>query len=145
MRSIFITFIIFVFSAAVFGQAGKISGTVTLSDDGSVMHQVSIQIAELKRTVFTDKNGYYEFSNVPPGKYTIHAHQEGFNDASQKVEILAGGSETVDIKLSIAGLKEQVTVTASGTEESTFQAIASVSTLDSSQITARGGRAWRCA
>lgn len=137
MRSIFITVIIFVFSAAVFGQAGKISGTVTLSDDGSVMHQVSIQIAELKRTVFTDKNGYYEFSNVPPGKYTIHAHQEGFNDASQKVEILAGGSETVDIKLSIAGLKEQVTVTASGTEESTFQAIASVSTLDSSQITAR--------
>lgn len=137
MKIVSITFLAFLFTVTAFAQTGTISGTVTLSENGSVMHQVSVQIAELKRTTFTDENGRYEFKNIPPGKYTVHAHQEGFNDTTQKADLSAGGSLTVDFKLSISGVKEQVTVTASGTEESTFDAIATVSTLDSSQIISR--------
>ena len=137
MRLASISFLILAFSLAVFAQTGKISGTVTLGSDGSVMHEVSVEITELKRIAITDHQGQYEFIDIPAGRYTVHAHQEGFNEASQKVEVTADGTAVADFALSISGLKEQVTVTASGTEQSTFEAIASVATLDSSQITTR--------
>ena len=137
MKLVSVVLLALAFSISAFAQGGKVSGTVTLGDDGSVMHEVSVEILELKRIAITDHNGYFEFNDIPAGRYTVHAHQEGFNDASQKVEVTVGGTAVADFKLSISGVKEQVTVTASGTEQSTFEAIASVATLDSSQITAR--------
>ena len=131
--------IIFIFAAAAFAQTtgGKISGTVYFGVDNTVLHDVSVQIVELKRNVATDDSGHYEFTNVPPGKYTVLAHQEGFGDSSQKVQVTAATPATADFVLQLAGVKEQVTVTASGTEQSSLEAIASVSTLDSSEITTR--------
>ena len=73
---------------------------------------------------------------MPPGTYTIVAHQEGFSDARKRVQV-AGDPVTADFSLDIAGLKEDVTVTASGSEVSTFEAIATVSTVDSSEIIQR--------
>lgn len=130
--------LILIFSIAGFAQAtGKISGTVYFGGDNTVMHQVSVQIVELKRNVVTDDSGHYEFANVPPGKYTVLAHQEGFGDSSQKIQVNAGTPATVDFVLQIAGVKEQVTVTASGAEQSVFESIASVSTVDSNLISQR--------
>lgn len=137
MKLVSIALLILAFSSALFGQSGKISGTVTLASDGSVMHEVSVEITELKRIAITNHQGQYEFSDIPAGRYTVHAHQEGFNDTSQKVVVTAGETAVADFALSLSGLKEQVTVTATGTEQSTFEAIAAVTTLDSSQITTR--------
>lgn len=133
---------VFVFLAGsflpTFAQSmGKISGTVRLAGETTVLHEVSVQIKELNRTAITDKNGYYEFTHVPSGTYTLIAHQEGFADSTQKVTIVVGGNASVDFQLVLAGLKADVTVTASGAEQSTFEAIVSVSTLNSSEITAR--------
>jgi iron complex outermembrane recepter protein len=137
MKLVSIALIILACTLAAFGQTGKISGTVTLAQDGSVMHGVSVEILELKRTAITNQTGQYEFTDIPAGRYNVHAHQEGFSEASQKVEVTDGGSAVADFALSISGVKEQVTVTASGAEQSTFEAIASVATLDSTQITTR--------
>lgn len=139
MKNLLFAFhLFFIFSAIVSAQTnGKISGTVYLGSDNTVLHQVSIKVVELKLTTVTDTDGVFQFSNVPAGKYTITAHQEGFRDASQKIEVMPGGNITNDFHLQIAGVKEDVTVTASGSEQSTFDAIETVSTVDSSQITAR--------
>lgn len=136
------TFVLFLFLASAFiptfaQSTGKIGGTVRLAGETTVLHEASVQIKELNRTAITDKNGYYEFTNIPSGTYTLIAHQEGFADSTQKVALTVGGSATVDFQLVIAGLKADVTVTASGTEQSTFEAIESVSTLNSSEITSR--------
>lgn len=138
MNRIFIFPLVF-FLAVVscFGQDGKITGTVIYGGDDSVMHGVFVQIVELKRSNVTDDIGVYTFTAVPPGRYTILAHQEGFGDSAKKVEVTASGSLTVDFQLQIAGLKEDVTVTASGTEETAFASIASVSSLGSNEIAAR--------
>ncbi|MFN0278755.1 MAG: TonB-dependent receptor [Pyrinomonadaceae bacterium] len=136
MKTLFFFFLLF--STTIFAQTnGKINGTVRLGNEDTVLHQVSVRIVELKRTAVTDGNGYYEFTNVPPGRYTITAHQEGFADSTQKIDVEVGASVTADFRLVISGLKESVTVTASGSEQSTFEAIGTVSTLNSSQITER--------
>jgi iron complex outermembrane receptor protein len=134
----FISLILLVTSLTTLGQTGgKISGTVRLVGEDTVLHQASVQIVELKRTTATDDNGYFEFTGVPPGRYTIVVHQEGFADSSKKVDIGAGSKVTADFQLQLLGIKENVTVTASGTEQSTFEAIESVSTVISTQITER--------
>src|ERR1051325_145180 len=67
----------FLFSLPAQAQtAGKITGTVYLGNENTVLHQVSVQIVELKLKTITDTAGSYVFANVPPGKYTITAHQE---------------------------------------------------------------------
>jgi iron complex outermembrane receptor protein len=139
MKILFRSFFLFlVLSVSAFAQTGgNISGTVTFGGDKSVIHNVVVRIVELRRTATTDDNGKYEFTNVPPGRYTILAHQEGFGDVTQKVDVSASGNATSDFQLQIAGFKEQVTVTATGEEQSTFESIASVSNVESNTIAER--------
>lgn len=126
----------FVFAQAAAGT-GKISGKVTFGSDNSPLHNASVQIVQTKQTTTADDNGYFEFTGLPAGHYTILVHQEGFSDVTKNVVLTAGASATADFQLQLSGIKEQVTVTASGAEESTFEAIASVSTVDQNKILER--------
>ncbi|HEY0429832.1 MAG TPA: TonB-dependent receptor [Pyrinomonadaceae bacterium] len=136
-----LTALLFVFSTAIFAQTnGKISGKVFYGDNNSPMGGATVQIVQLKQTVVTDENGAYEFANIPAGRYTITAHQEGFGDTSKTVDLAAGAAlAAIDFQIQIAGFKEQVTVTASGTEQSTFEAIQTTSTVDATSILERPG------
>ncbi|MEO7660104.1 MAG: TonB-dependent receptor, partial [Pyrinomonadaceae bacterium] len=129
---------VIIFSVAVLGQAsGTISGTVRVGGGDSVLHDASVQIVELGLKTTTDDSGRFRFTDVPAGNYTILVHQEGFADLSKKISVSASANVTADFALRIAGFRENVTVTASGSEQSTFEAIATVSTVNSSQITER--------
>lgn len=118
-------------------STAKITGTITLAGEDTVLHEVSVQIVELKRSTQTDTTGRYEFTSLPPGRYTLRTHQLGFAEATKTIVLVAGAAANVDFQLQLAGLNEQVTVTASGTEVSTFESIAAVNTLSSSEITQR--------
>jgi iron complex outermembrane recepter protein len=131
-----VTFLFF-FAFVAFAQTGKISGKVTYGNDNTQVHGASVQIVQLKKTVITDDNGNYEFTNVPVGRYTILAHQEGFADVAKTVVLSNGANAAIDFQIQINGIKEEVTVTASGTEQSTFEAIASVNSVDSNKIIER--------
>ncbi|MFN2501453.1 MAG: TonB-dependent receptor [Pyrinomonadaceae bacterium] len=131
-------FFIFLFALSAFAQSsGTITGKVTFADDRSTIHEASIQIVELRRTLTTGDDGSYTFTDVPPGRYTILVHQQGFSDITRTVTVTAGGSTESNFQLSLTGIHETVTVTASGTEQSTFEAIASVSSVDSNTIRQR--------
>ncbi|MFN2481007.1 MAG: TonB-dependent receptor [Pyrinomonadaceae bacterium] len=114
---------------------GTIRGTVRVAADGKVVHNVIITIVQLKRSVQTNEEGVYEITGVAPGSYTVLAHMEGFPDAVEKVTVMAGGTATADIELHLAGLKEEVTVTATGSEQTTFESFQSVTTLDTLRLT----------
>jgi iron complex outermembrane recepter protein len=116
---------------------GTISGKVTYGADNSPLHNASVQIVQLKRTIQTNEDGSFTFENLPPGSYTLLAHQDGFSDITKTIVLTAGASQTADLQLQVAGVKEQVTVTASGAEQSTFESFQSVSTVASDQITQR--------
>jgi iron complex outermembrane receptor protein len=123
---------------SAFAQSnGKVTGTVRLANEDTVIHGATVKITELKLTAVTAADGTYTFNNVPPGHYTLVAHQEGFRDAASTVDVTAAGVVTADLRLAITGVQEQVTVTATGSEIGVGEAISAVTVMDSSQIISR--------
>lgn len=126
---------IFIFAVAAFAQdGGKISGRVTYGNS-SPLHDASVRIIQLQRTATTDDDGKYEITGVPAGRYTILVHIEGFSDATKIVNVTSGTNISLDFALSLDSLKEQVTVTASGTQQSTFDSFQTVNSVGSTRIT----------
>ncbi|HYP25422.1 MAG TPA: TonB-dependent receptor [Blastocatellia bacterium] len=125
--------------AAALGQAsGTLRGTVTMRDNGTPLHNTIVTIVQLKRSVETDEKGNYEFTQVPPGSYSVLAHMEGFPDAVEGAQVSAGGTTSLDIQLKLSGIREEITVTATGSEQSTFEALQTVTTLDSARLVEEG-------
>ena len=125
-------------SFSAFGQAagdgtGTLRGTVTLGDSGKPIHNAIITILQLKRSVDTDDNGSYEFTNLPPGKYDVVAHLDRVPDIVRTVD-LTSGEATVDFKFELTGVREEVTVTATGTEQALSSSIQSVDVLGSIEL-----------
>jgi iron complex outermembrane recepter protein len=110
---------------------GTIKGTISLGDSGKPVHNVLVTILQLKRTVDTDDNGLYEFSNVPPGRYDVLAHLDRVPDVVQTVEVKSGEGATLDFQIQLTGIQEQVTITATGTEQAVSSSIQSVEVLGS--------------
>jgi iron complex outermembrane recepter protein len=133
----FVAILVFTGLSAFAQTTGAISGKVVFGGDKSPLHDVSVKINELNKTAFTDATGNFTFTNIPPGKYTLTAHQEGFANSTTPVTVAAGTPAVANFEMVIRGVNEEVTVSGSGTAESTFESIATVSTLDSTQITAR--------
>ena len=110
---------------------GTLRGTVTLGESGEPIHNVLITILQLKRTVDTDEAGQYEFTDVPPGRYEVVAHLDRVPDVVQTVEIARGGAATADFRIQLSGVREEVTVTATGTEQAVSSSIQSVEVIGS--------------
>ena len=119
---------------ACFAQTtGTVTGKITYANDVA-LHGVTVQVVQTRQSVVTDENGVYQLTNVPVGRYTVLVHQEGFSDATRTVNIEAGSTLTADFRLEIASLQEEVTVTASGSEQSVFDALQSVNSVGSARI-----------
>src|SRR5438874_10016294 len=124
--------LLFFLAAGCFAQTGiqtnTLNGIVTLKESGAAVRNASVTIAELKSTVLTDENGKYQFEHIPPGRYEVIVHLDRVADAVKTVDL---GLETkaVDFELTISGISEQVTVTASGSLESINNSYQSVSTV----------------
>lgn len=124
----------FFLSIASFAQA-KISGKVTYGDNVAI-HDAAVSIVQTRQSTRTDDNGNFEITNVPPGRYTVLVHVDGFSDATRNATV---GAEPLilDFQLQLIALREQVTVTASGTEQSVFDSFQAVNSVGSTQITER--------
>jgi iron complex outermembrane receptor protein len=133
---------LFIFSAAFFAQSGgTISGKVTYTADQKPLHNATVQIVQLKRTVETDEGGNYKLENIPAGRYTLLAHFDGFSDVAKTIVLVTGANSTVDFSLNLVGVSEQVTVTASGAEQSVFDSFQSVNSVSSNSIAQRAASA----
>jgi len=133
MKILTILFILFISSAA-FSQTAAVRGTVTGQVNAAPLANVSVQITELRRSVETNEQGGYVFIGIPPGRYTIVTHLDGFSDQAKNIEVRGGADANLDFTLSLTALREEVTVTASGTEESVFESFQSVNSIGSVRI-----------
>jgi iron complex outermembrane receptor protein len=120
---------------SVMGQAvaqsrGTIEGLVTLPT-GEPAHRVTVLISELGSIVETDDEGRYRFEGVPSGTYDLLAFQSVLNAEASAVVVESGQTLVVDMEMRITAIRQEITVTARGREETTFQSVASVTSLDS--------------
>ncbi len=140
MKRIYALFTItFLFSIAAAAQTGTIKGTVTSQANGAVLAGSSVQITQTKRTVETNEQGIFEFKDLVPGRYTLVTHTDGYTDQARTVNLVNGSTVTVDFNVSLTALREEVTVTASGTEESVFESFQSVNSVGATQIREQAG------
>lgn len=126
-------------SAAALGEGagGTLKGTVTLETSGKPVHGVTVTVLQLQRSVETNDDGAYEFQNVPPGSYSVVAHLHRVPDVVQEVQVADGATSTADFQLRLRVVGEQVTISASGGQETSFNSIQSVTSLTAAEISER--------
>lgn len=116
---------------------GQIQGEVTLQRNGLPLHKATVMMVQLNRVEETDADGRFVFENVPPGTYDVIAYTASLSTNSALVEVRDGETEMVNFQLTVAPLKEEITVTAKGRQETAFEAVHSVDSLDSFDIAER--------
>jgi len=104
-------------AASVFAQQrGSISGKV-LDTSGLALPGATVTVHDdntgFIRTVVTAANGAYTVTNLDPGVYTLTVEIAGFAPLKRPSLTLAAGAELViDARLQLAGVQEEVVVTA---------------------------------
>ncbi|PYX18847.1 MAG: hypothetical protein DMG82_27385 [Acidobacteria bacterium] len=94
-------------------NTGVIHGTVTDPSGAAVMKANVILVAPngQTNTAATSRSGYYEFKELPPGRYSVTVTAPGFADLDEHViDLAAGQTEPLNVALSIAVEKEKVNV-----------------------------------
>ena len=96
-------------------QRGSISGKV-LDPDGLALPGATVTVTEqntgFTRTVVTADTGAYAIPNLEPGTYTITVEMPGFASVKRAdAALTAGSAMTIELKMQVAGLQEQVLVT----------------------------------
>ncbi len=120
--------------SAAFAANGRLSGTVTIAGTGFGAHHATVLISPLGITTLTDEAGHYSVDGLPPGRYEIIAHLHALTDERKTIALAEGQMATVDFDLRLSPLRQELTVTASGTESTVYDAFQSVATMDSIQL-----------
>jgi outer membrane receptor protein involved in Fe transport len=102
--------------AAAQAPQGEIGGTVT-DESGAVLPGVTVTAVlgttKETRTAITDPSGRYRFNNLPVGVYLIQAELSGFGSVRiENYRLSIGQSTILDIKMKIASVATEITVTA---------------------------------
>lgn len=117
---------------------GTIRGVVTLERDARPVHNVHIILAPPGRVTETDDDGVFEFRDLPPGTYDLVATLANLSAETLTVELASGATVSVEITLRLSPIRQEITVTASGREQTAFDAFQSVTALDSFDLAQRG-------
>lgn len=99
-------------------QTGALHGTVTASD-GSALPGVTVEassnVLPTPRTTVTDATGEYRLPQLVPGKYTVTYSLAGMQTVTRTAQVLLGQDLDVSTQLGLAGVAEEITVTAQAT------------------------------
>ena len=92
----------------LFGQLADAQGAAL----PGVTVTVSSPALQGTQTQVTDGEGNYRFPSLPPGHYTVKAELASFKTVEQPVDIGLDRTVTLNLKMSLAGVTESVTVQA---------------------------------
>jgi hypothetical protein len=114
-RLVALSFLILCSSTVSFSQqAANATLTGTIIDElGAVIPRTKITATQtatgLKRDAVSNEEGVYIFSNMMPGEYELRFEATGFAPKVKKaVSLKVGQTVTLDIRLDVPGLKEQI-------------------------------------
>ncbi|HXH41106.1 MAG TPA: carboxypeptidase regulatory-like domain-containing protein, partial [Thermoanaerobaculia bacterium] len=99
-------------------QTGAIHGRVTATD-GSALPGVTVEarsnVLPRPRVTVSDGNGDYRLPQLQPGSYTLTFTLSGMQTATRNADALLGQDLAADVKMGVAGVSENITVTAENT------------------------------
>jgi len=102
-------------AAARQSSQGAVEGTVT-DAAGGALAGARVYLMDARQALVaageTDVEGRFRLESVAPGTYVLRVARKDFNSLRVPVEVSAGKSSTLDVKLEVESLAEQVTVTA---------------------------------
>jgi hypothetical protein len=97
-------------------STATVQGTVTDSQN-AILPGVTVSIKNtatgVDRTAVTDAAGQYVAASLTPGQYAIVAHLQGFSDQTTDVVLEVAQIAVVNMKMGVAAIAENVTVTGS--------------------------------
>lgn len=112
--------------------AGSISGSVTLGSTGDPLHGATVRISQLRRTAISTAEGRYIFEDVPAGAYELETHvNSAVTEQTVTVYVAEGEAVERNFVLELATEHREITVTASGREETAFDSFQTVDSLNS--------------
>lgn len=86
----------------------------------------------------TDEDGQYLFERVAPGTYLIEAKGTGFaRSAALPLRVGSGANPPLDISLELAGIREEVVVTASGSAQTVDEVSKAITVIDQRELDER--------
>jgi Carboxypeptidase regulatory-like domain/TonB dependent receptor len=95
---------------------GAISGRVTDSS-AAIISQTPINLRNLatgtEQSGFSNRAGFYHFSALMPGTYSVTVTRAGFRDAAALVRVLVGNTTVQDFKLQVGAKADVSSVVAS--------------------------------
>ena len=124
---------------AIAGEALPVSGSVkdpqARAVPGAVVTLFS-RASDVAAKTTTDAAGAYRFESVAPGEYLLRAEAPGFAAYLQE-SLRVAAPVTQDIALQLAGVREQVVVTASGAAQGPDEVSRTVTTIDAAEAQQR--------
>ena len=146
IRTTFLFLILTISGAVVCAESGaSITGTVKDPQGqpvpGATLTLFSRTGAAGSATT-SDSAGAYRFEGLPEGDYLLRAAAPGFAlFLAEDIHLSAGAAETREVALQLAGVHEQVVVTASGTPQLPEQVSKATTVIDQADADARDAAA----
>lgn len=98
-------------------QIGTVNGTVTDSTGAALPGAVVMlenSVTGYRNRATTDGDGTFTFNNVPFDAFLLRVQAKGFQPVAQAIRVRSNVPFTLDVKLSVSGASEVVTVKADG-------------------------------
>jgi vitamin B12 transporter len=123
------------------GRAQSLTGTVLDPLGAAVPNaQVKLYVREngIRLNATSDSQGRYRFHRLTPGEYVVEAVAEGFaRTSAQAFQLESGPGLVLDIPLKLAGVAQEIVVTAAGSTQVGEETSKAISTVGWQEIQAR--------
>src|SRR6266700_2789617 len=108
-------------AGTAWGQGEASLGGVVTDSTGAIIVGATVRVKNVEtgaiRTLVTDSAGRYDASLLSVGKYDVTAEQTGFHAESKTgITLVLGQRAAVDIKLTLGGMQQSISVEASALE-----------------------------
>jgi len=120
-------------SAPLSAQTGALAGHVIDVEDGEPVGWATVVVEGFDRARVSDDRGYFLFSALPTGDYVLQTLHVGYRDARFEVQVVAGDTSHVDLKIGHRAF---------AVDETTIQSehLRPVSPLEKPEIVFSGGK-----
>jgi len=128
-------------SAIAWAQGSSSISGVVKDPNGAIVPGAAVTLVSRDNTTslraVSDQSGHYRFAHLSPGLYLLSATAKALeSSAVQTIDTTAGAQTGADLQLRLVAVTTSVTVTGSGTAQTTDETAKSISIIDTQTIQA---------